>query len=1697
MTSKTLAALLSFILAFGPAAPALAAGEASEALPVRIQAARDQLKGHFTGATLARADYAPLQAEIQTAAADSAAQQAWGAFEPPAHRYNALRGGLLSLPNDKLADEVHGLAQDLALAPTEEDGLLERYAQLKATLLENGVVARDGKYYGSNGKPLGDGDLAALLAKTLPPRLTDEQRLAAAGDLKALAEVKKAIGDKDYNGAVAKLNQVLDGMGQRADLQTGFGSLPMQTALAMIQQTRAALPGQYRSQVDTKNLDRQLLSVANKKIEVPDAPADEKAGNKQALAPFRTGVQLSFYASLTGFPLVSHWAAKKVYETSGTDALARNPQVAAFRYAETDPAGAAKPGFYMTFKDGSKRYEARDGSSALVSKDGLSRVEQNPAAGSYRQTAKAGPDAPETEVMAWARGKDGVVRGRFHGRAFEAAADEQIVVSPDGQRLFIAKGFGKDGKPAVRRWLGADGERGRMLADGLGTSVLHMEDGRLRRDIFLEPAAVKKATGEVLDLSSAAPDLDVERGRKLAQFMNDLPKFGLLFANAMNGVTNTDRGATRSNWIESASIRDGRLTLVLGEKLDLPQHKGTPSYPDRVTAEVETDGRVKVFLFSPHTTFMWTFDAGQNHCDQFNPDVEKGQAGQTAFVLSRKYERRGEQWVMTENHPIQLKEWTSADTLKAIGSGTLQTVGAAGEVVFSPFQSAHHYLHSGLVEGMSALADVHNFGAFDGVYSRRQSTFNKWAGAGLDSPAEIQAAYADGMKAAGGPDKQKEIKNFLDGVVDDQRRARYGELYRFHQDDPVTDQDRAYAAATKFGLSNLAGNYFEAGKDSFAQGNKWSGVGNYAIGAFAVGGQMYVQGFGFGAAAQGLKVMAAGARTGLTMEQVAAAAQRAALLEKGVAGVAGLSKAEATAVGMMKTMSRAETALFVAPGGAQLGISGYQGIQSWRSGDTRAALGHLDNFISGAAAFLIPMGIGRGGQLANEGIRAVFKGEGPVGTDGKPLPKPELKPDLKPEVNPDAKPAGSAQDEFLASLKGDQGAALAAQHAFETDAMTQLPNRAAIDKTADGILAKAEKPTVAIMDMNNFGAVNDGLAKSYGPSKGKYAADHILFKAATRLKALALEHNVTLGRYGGEEFAVLGERSDVMGFVEAAKLEFKDGQALRDTGFGEGTADYAAIKEAATKKGRGDQSIGDFTFGVAGAEGRKFSDALHSADAALGQAKDKGGRGGAFVEIPGENGAPPSYAAAEAGLDQAGMERAALAKQTHDQNIHQAQAPNVAEQMARMRKALGPEKFAQFMKVAFVDPLTQTRTSEYVSAQSAEWGPKYADGGEGALISARGLKLINDALGHDKGDAYLRALGQALREVVGEQQRTGSAIEDPVRVGSKDFFIVGKDPKAAVRLVEAKMAEILKGDTVLNAADRAKMAERAKGTGEDPAQAGTLRSVSRPLERNAKGADVFKTMDELTHDADAAKRLEQPAPPPPPLIPKKPGAPTGTLKVVTQGDPSLSIAFDRKPGNLEATFPVTDGEGRALMLKTPRYRGTSAASDAHMRAAVAKEAGLMRRAAEIAQEPGFPKNVAVAKFVNYVEMPAELVKQVYGDGEAMPAMLIERVEAKTLQAHLDGGGKLSLKDFEGLVDAYHKLHEGGFLHGDPNMGNILISGEPGAQKFTIIDFNASKERASVSSSRWIDYKGDEISGVEDILTHFAAQGQLVEDAPVK
>lgn len=432
----------------------------------------------------------------------------------------------------------------------------------------------------------------------------------------------------------------------------------------------------------------------------------------------------------------------------------------------------------------------------------------------------------------------------------------------------------------------------------------------------------------------------------------------------------------------------------------------------------------------------------------------------------------------------------------------------------------------------------------------------------------------------------------------------------------------------------------------------------------------------------------------------------------------------------------------------------------------------------------------------------------------------------------------------LEARKGEGAVLALIDKIYYTDPLTGLPNRAFFIDRAQGVLESAKDPAVAMLDMNNFGAVNVGLSDLHGVTKGRARADELLGIAGATLGKLAKAHKVTVVRLGGEEFVALGARDAVVEFSAAAKKTLTPERLLDEAGMTRGTPEREAIASAMQRMGRGGQPVGDFTYGVAELRGRPVKDATTAADHALGHGKDAAGRGSITLETP------EGYRDWTKESESARLE-----------TLPRAPPNRTIERLEALEKRLTPQERKVFQEATFKDPLTLTRSYEYLTVKERDWNKFYAEGGMVMLSSARNLKQINDILGHDAGDLYLRKLGVVMRQAINKARIEKKLdVQEPVRVASKEFMLVGKDAKLVSELAARAVAESFDGGRMLTPEQveqvRREAVKRGHVTEEGAKLIGTLRAVEEPIREQGGRADVRAALDRAFVSLEELKNAE-------------------------------------------------------------------------------------------------------------------------------------------------------------------------------------------------------------------------------------------------
>jgi diguanylate cyclase (GGDEF)-like protein len=128
----------------------------------------------------------------------------------------------------------------------------------------------------------------------------------------------------------------------------------------------------------------------------------------------------------------------------------------------------------------------------------------------------------------------------------------------------------------------------------------------------------------------------------------------------------------------------------------------------------------------------------------------------------------------------------------------------------------------------------------------------------------------------------------------------------------------------------------------------------------------------------------------------------------------------------------------------------------------------------------------------------------------------------------DKQRAGSAA--ILANITAQVRLMDELQHSAETDALTGVANRrsflTSIQRECARCARHGEPFSVAVLDVDNFKAVNDG--------NGHHVGDSVLLIVADRILQCLRESDL-LSRFGGDEFAILFPQTDAEGALDVAE----------------------------------------------------------------------------------------------------------------------------------------------------------------------------------------------------------------------------------------------------------------------------------------------------------------------------------------------------------------------------------------------------------------------------------------------------------------------------------------------------------------------------------------------------------------------------------
>lgn len=588
----------------------------------------------------------------------------------------------------------------------------------------------------------------------------------------------------------------------------------------------------------------------------------------------------------------AHTPAETMVEELRRDPEAETAEVVQLSGSDGKPREAVR----VVFRDGSSRLETPDARLSIAhSKDGRTVLMRDDALGSYQHLQDG------KEIVSWDRDPaTGEFTGAFHGRSFQAAPEALLLPTSDGQTLLVAMSAGPKAPPVVVQWLSASGQEWRRLPGDIGALYKIANGKGSHLEVRLNPEALQQGMKQGHVDLSAVPEEVVppETAEAFARLLEALPRIWPVYKEKPL----------------AAFIADRKLNYILPDDV-------------RITALV-TDGKegrkTEAYIFIGETVFLAVFDPAFRNCEMFTTNTAKQLTkGQIEFEARARWWWDGEAWNNIYFRSFEVKKFSWRDKFRAGTKGALdglrKPVSLVFEVVTAPVQTALYGLESLIWMSAGTIGKTIDRESFrsqllmlSAEYTARQGDLHRVLGQGLSSEAEVLAVYRAGSKHMTRAGKEL-LEGYLNEEVRKERRKAQGKLYVLNQDAPVTNRDRAYAAAQQFGLKNLAGRYFAHGKESFSRGDRTGTVGNYLAGGLVIGGESYLTSFGTGLATQHLKAFMLAKATGLTSTQLAAAMKNHEALSRGVKGIE-LTAREQQAVNWLKTAQKVQSIYYGALG---------------------------------------------------------------------------------------------------------------------------------------------------------------------------------------------------------------------------------------------------------------------------------------------------------------------------------------------------------------------------------------------------------------------------------------------------------------------------------------------------------------------------------------------------------------------------------------------------------------------------------------------------------------------------------------------------------------------------------------------------------------------------------------------------------------
>lgn len=337
-----------------------------------------------------------------------------------------------------------------------------------------------------------------------------------------------------------------------------------------------------------------------------------------------------------------------------------------------------------------------------------------------------------------------------------------------------------------------------------------------------EAAPEKKKAPDVIRLSAedlralmagkspeALPEgsLDPEKLASYSRFLQDLARPDFPLAKALGPCA-----------VASGVISGGKLELALN---------GCSA--QRLVAIHQWHMPFQVLVFSGgQAPEKWEL-RGTAKIDRYRP-VEKDGVLTYEHDMEYRSDEEGGNWraaVTPQAEPEPKQEPTTLGKLKDKGKAGLQTVGAAAAPVFNTVQGALYYLAAVGPTGRD-VKDPEQRAAvnvFNQHYSDAQAEA-KLKGAELKDKEQLLALYRSAMeKLKDNPSGRRFMEQRLDERVREERKKLYGEgaeeVAEIAAKQAVTDEEKAFAAAGKYGVGNLTKNLMENGAAAWENGDKF------------------------------------------------------------------------------------------------------------------------------------------------------------------------------------------------------------------------------------------------------------------------------------------------------------------------------------------------------------------------------------------------------------------------------------------------------------------------------------------------------------------------------------------------------------------------------------------------------------------------------------------------------------------------------------------------------------------------------------------------------------------------------------------------------------------------------------------------------------------------------------------------------------